>query len=358
MRTTRTSRLQTLSMLCMLVVTILTSSAVSALHRPSRELPASVMGWRDEEDSTRIPLKSFSDSSSFVTAKKAATDAAPCPRTSPLQVVSRGGGGGGGDVKKNVPAPARNNPKKTTVLVTTTVVACLLWKFREPLGAIFSKDKIQSKTLEILGKLDSLPKLQSYASYVGGMALWELFGLSTIPVETAAGMVFGWNGILLSGSGKLLGAIVAFLLGRYGALAHWIQSKLSSNSFLQDASHSTEDSPLKVAFLMKMSSFPETIKNYGSALLSPIKLWMFVVATFFHGVTFSALWTYLGVDTAARLENTELPADGKLQFLLAAALFNGIVISPLSMAYWVKMMQKSKQQAAAFSSSFQKTKKR
>ncbi|KAL3941162.1 MAG: hypothetical protein SGBAC_004444 [Bacillariaceae sp.] len=248
--------------------------------------------------------------------------------------------------EKAAVAPAPRNPKKVALIVSiTAILAYLVWIFRVALGAIFSKEKIQSKTLEILGKLDSLPKHYSYASYVGGMALWEVFGLSTIPVETAAGMVFGWNAVLLSGSGKLMGATIAFLIGRYGALAHWIQSKLSSNSFLQLASHSTEDHPLRVAFLMKMSSFPETIKNYGSALLSPIKFWMFMFATAIHGTTFSALWTYLGVDTAARLENVDLPADTRLGFLLGAALFNGIVVSPLSMAYWVKSMQKSKQES-------------
>eukprot|EP00526_Cylindrotheca_closterium_P016452 CAMPEP_0113647454 /NCGR_PEP_ID=MMETSP0017_2-20120614/25116_1 /TAXON_ID=2856 /ORGANISM="Cylindrotheca closterium" /LENGTH=332 /DNA_ID=CAMNT_0000559505 /DNA_START=106 /DNA_END=1107 /DNA_ORIENTATION=+ /assembly_acc=CAM_ASM_000147 len=322
-----TSRLQMLlSILCLFLAS--SGGVVSALHRPSRELPASMMGWRNDNDSSRI--SESSSSQAFVSARKVATDATHRS----LQVS-----GGTGSA---APAPARNT-KKVAILVSVPTVAYLLWTFREPLGAIFNKEKIQSKTLEILGKLDSLPKFEAYACYVGGMALWEVFGLSTIPVETAAGMVFGWNGVLLSGSGKLLGAIIAFFLGRYGALAHWIQSKLSSNSFLQLASHSTEDNPLMVAFLMKMSSFPETIKNYGSAILSPIKFWMFVFASLVHGTTFSALWTYLGVDTAARLENTSLPADGRLQFLLGVALFNGIVISPLSMAYWVKSMQKSKQ---------------
>jgi hypothetical protein len=82
-------------------------------------------------------------------------------------------------------------------------------------------------------------------------------------------------------------------------------------------------------------------KNYGSAVLSPpITLWMFAIATLFHGGMFSALWTYLGVDSAARLESTvPLPADPLLQFLLTLALINGIVISPVSMAYWVRTLQ-------------------
>jgi len=304
-------------LLCLLTTTL---TLVSALHRPSPEPLA--LDRRNRE--VRI---SKASSDSFVSRRRILAEGA-C-----LQVS-------GGATET---AAARKDTKKVALLVTIPTLAYLLWTFRKPLGAIFSKEKIQSKTLEILGKLDSLPKHYSYASYMGGMAIWEALGLSTIPVETAAGMVFGWNAVILSGSGKLIGAILAFCLGRHGALANWIQSKLASNSFLQLASHSTENNPLMAAFLMKLSSFPETIKNYGAAILSPIKLWMFVLACSIHGTTFSALWTYLGVDTAARLENTNLPLDGRLQFLLGLALFNGIVISPLSMAYWVKTMQKSKE---------------
>ena len=82
-------------------------------------------------------------------------------------------------------------------------------------------------------------------------------------------------------------------------------------------------------------------KNFGSSILSPpITLGMFAVATLFHGGMFSALWTYLGVDSAARLESTvPLPADPLLSTLMTLALINGIVISPVSMAYWVRTLQ-------------------
>jgi uncharacterized membrane protein YdjX (TVP38/TMEM64 family) len=147
---------------------------------------------------------------------------------------------------------------------------------------------------------------------------------------------FGWQGCLLSGGGKLLGAVIAFLLGRYGPLATWVQQKLKSNSFLQLIEESTGSNPLKVTFLVKLSCFPETIKNYGSAILFPIKLWMFTLATIIHGGTFSALWTYLGVDAAKRLADPSLPSDPRLQLLLVLAMINGVIVSPLAMAYWIR----------------------
>jgi uncharacterized membrane protein YdjX (TVP38/TMEM64 family) len=245
----------------------------------------------------------------------------------------------GGSISE-VDAP--KDSSKVKIAVTTGAVVTVAWAgwvYRASLAEIFNKDKIQAKTLEILHNLDGLPKIQSYTTYALGMAIWEVGGLSTIPVETAAGMVFGWQGCLLSAGGKLLGAVIAFLLGRHGPLATWVQQKLKSNSFLQLVEESTGSNPLKVAFLIKLSCFPETIKNYGSAILFSIKLWMFTVATIIHGGTFSALWTYLGVDAAKRLADPSHPSDPRLQFLLVLAMINGVIVSPLAMAYWVRSLK-------------------
>ena len=233
---------------------------------------------------------------------------------------------------------------RTAVILMPTMA--LLWFSRDKWIGLFSKAKLESKTLEILNELNSMPKHYSYTIYTAGMALWETIGLSTIPIETAAGMVFGWTGLFLSGGGKLIGAMIAFLIGRYGILAQWIHDKFSENSFLQLVQDSTEKNPLKVAFLLRLSCFPEPIKNYGSAILSPIRLFMFVLATVVHQWTFTALWTYLGVDTAARLESVDLPPDRLLQKLLGLALVNGFVVTPLAMAYWVKSLKAHKNTAS------------
>mmetsp|Transcript_117111 Transcript_117111/g.239577 ORF Transcript_117111/g.239577 Transcript_117111/m.239577 type:complete len:85 (-) Transcript_117111:90-344(-) len=76
-------------------------------------------------------------------------------------------------------------------------------------------------------------------------------------------------------------------------------------------------------------------------MLKPIRWWMFVLGTVVHGLTFTALWTYLGVDTAARLKDTQglLPPDQLLKTLLSIALINGAVVSPLSMVYWMRTLR-------------------
>ena len=263
--------------------------------------------------------------------------------------LATGQGGGSEQEKKQHPVKSNSQQQqlqKIKLILGTCAVlvaASYGWVFRETLAEVFDKKKLQDKTLEILKALDALPKHQSYSIYIMGMACWEMLGMSTIPVETAAGMIFGWRGALLSGGGKLLGAIIAFCIGRFGILADWIQSTLAKNSFLNLVKEETESKPFQVALLLKFSCFPETIKNYGSAFLFPIRLWMFMSATIVHGWTFSALWTYLGVDTAKRLVDPSLPADARLQLLILLSIINGIFVSPGLMVYWIRDLSATKE---------------
>jgi uncharacterized membrane protein YdjX (TVP38/TMEM64 family) len=272
--------------------------------------------------------------------------------------------GGGGNKVSTTPNrttknhPSQNNPtltpataKKAVVLISTVTVFYGLWITRASWMTFFNKEKLLAKTLEILHHLNQQPKAISYTTYMLGMAVWEALGLSTIPVETASGMVFGWTGLYLSAIGKLIGAVAAFCLARYGFLAAFIQKQLSTNEVLKSLEDSAQAYPLGVTIMLKLSCFPETIKNYGAGLLFSIHLWMFTLATVVHGWTFTSLWTYLGVDTAKRLQDATIPVDGKLQFLLLLALINGIVVSPLAMAVWLKSIRTTKSSVSSKPSS-------
>mmetsp|Transcript_33620 Transcript_33620/g.79297 ORF Transcript_33620/g.79297 Transcript_33620/m.79297 type:complete len:355 (-) Transcript_33620:272-1336(-) len=235
--------------------------------------------------------------------------------------------------------------KKGLLLVSVAAAAYGLFHTRSTWMTLFNKEKLQTSVVRTLESLNDLPHMYSRSFYTIAMALWETMGMSTIPVETAAGMVFGWSAFYWSGLGKVLGACLAFGLGR-GALSAIVNEKLSSNAFLKLVQSSTDENPLLVTILIKLSCFPETVKNFGSSMLKPITWWMFVSATAVHGLTFTALWTYLGVDTAARLKDTTgmLPADQRLKTLLTLALINGIVVSPLSMAYWMRTLRQKQQE--------------
>lgn len=70
-----------------------------------------------------------------------------------------------------------------------------IWYYRTPLSSVFNKQKLQDYTLHTLQQLNDLPYLYSRLVYTIGMIVWECLGMSTIPVETAAGMVFGWSAV-------------------------------------------------------------------------------------------------------------------------------------------------------------------
>eukprot|EP00934_Nitzschia_sp_Nitz4_P000289 Nitzschia sp. Nitz4//scaffold11_size288233//243285//243794//NITZ4_000812-RA/size288233-exonerate_protein2genome-gene-0.42-mRNA-1//1//CDS//3329534188//289//frame0 len=150
-------------------------------------------------------------------------------------------------------------------------------------------------------------------------------------------MVFGWPAFPLSAMGKLLGALVAFGLMRCGTWAErHVEPRLPQHPTLTRLADLAASSPLTAALLIKSSGFPETIKNFTAGLLRSIRPWMFVLGIILHGWLFSGLWTWVGVDTALRLEDADTPVSRILQFLVSMVLVHGFVISPLVLAYFLR----------------------
>jgi hypothetical protein len=192
---------------------------------------------------------------------------------------------------------------------------------------LLDKERLQEETLRLLKTYlepkDGSAVWKSLTIYAAVMAAWEFLGLSTIPVETAAAMVFGWPALLASGAGKLTGASASFMVGRT-LLRTWVQQqkavqdnvvfqilqheqdaepvaaaagryKMDKNKPMRPTAVVAGHSPLQTALFMKFSCFPELIKNMGSgAILSDQKLSFsaFLLATAFHGLGFTALWTW------------------------------------------------------------------
>ena len=272
-------------------------------------------------------------------------------------------------------------PSSTTVLSNSktpvkrtlwTAVACtliytLVTQRHVWVPVLTNKQVLQDTTLSVLHRLtpsDTDPSsawLRTYLLYGCGMAVWEFCGLSTIPVETAAGMVLGWPaGAVASLAGKLCGACTAYALGRRAR--DWVLQNVPAvqqSTLLQLLLHSNNNDsnsnkssratdmarpppypPLLTTFLMKFSCFPELLKNLGSSLIPVVEPWMFVLATVLHGGTFTLVWTWLGVDTAARLHQTDLPRNVALQATLVGTFILGVVITPMVMIWWMRDLQR------------------
>jgi uncharacterized membrane protein YdjX (TVP38/TMEM64 family) len=276
-------------------------------------------------------------------------------------------------VKENTVYTLWRNPH--TVLYTCAILVTLvpLYSTRASWIPFFQKERIQAQTIQILRRFqDTENETLALLQYTLGMTIWEFFGLSTIPVETAAGMVFGWKAAIASGIGKLVGAVLTFVITQV-ILRDRVQARLVSNPLFQllleqspkrhhddddrskcatpvsakssSSSVATVASPWQTSVCLKFSCVPELVKNCGSALLN-IPLWIFMAVTVGHGWTYTALWTWTGVDAAAQLlrEDGAVPVHGSnlpLQIALAVALLIGVVGSPLLMAWWIRELRRT-----------------
>jgi uncharacterized membrane protein YdjX (TVP38/TMEM64 family) len=237
--------------------------------------------------------------------------------------------------------------------VASVLLAGVVYRNRDVLT---NKDRIQEETLRLLRNLHPadetggvVPSGRSLALYSVGMAAWELCSLSTIPVETAAGMVFGWKAAPFSLAGKLLGAGTAFGLGR-GWMHRWATDRLQRYSVWQLVANSQRFSPWATAFLIKYSCFPEFVKNFGSSFLrvSPLQ---FVTATIVHGGGFTMLWTWWGVEAAHKLRSHAHVSSPGLKVALVVAGFVGVVATPALMAWWINSLRQEAAETAKASPS-------
>jgi len=263
---------------------------------------------------------------------------------------------GGSQTKKgkSTPSSPTSISKKSAIqwtltLSSLTALGVYAYSTRESWSPLLlDKKKLQQAAVDILEGLrpadpnDATQRYRAYALYASGMTTWEMLGLSTIPVETAAGMVFGWPAAVASATGKLMGASLAFWFGR-SVLQKVVLRQFADNAMLQLLRENSAERhhPLLSALMMKFSCFPETIKNYGTAAFLPsVNFITFFGATFFHGVMFTLLWTWLGVETSQQLEAEAANSLG-LQIALGAMLVMGFVVSPVSMAWWIRDLRKA-----------------
>ena len=262
-------------------------------------------------------------------------------------------------------------------MVLSSFLSYTLYEYRTIWLPLFNKEMIQQKVVSILQQIiptstnpnnnnnNNIPPFQSLLYYTCGMALWEFFGLSTIPVETAAGMIFPQYpvAVLTSLMGKVVGATIAFLLGR-----NYLQQSIQQHSMIQSnpifqilLSNSTSStststgtstgsitsttpskstsSSFRTALCMKFSCFPELIKNFGSSCISSISIWNFILVTLLHGGFYTMVWTYLGYDTAQHVADPTLSPNHYVPIIVATAMITGCVLTPLVMTWWIRHLQ-------------------
>ena len=194
-----------------------------------------------------------------------------------------------------------------------------------------NKDAIQAFNFkeQLALMLDTLSSMgtKGLVTYIVLFLVWELVVGVTTPVETAAGMAFGFqNGIIANAIGKSSGAIIAFLLGRF-VLKEFVADKLEGNEYLDLVKESITKHPIRVALIWRFSFLPEQIKNFGLAIL-PLKTWQFVTAVLLHGFPFTVLWTFMGNEMGLVVKGILDKPSKILKVLIVGVNILGFFISP------------------------------
>lgn len=267
----------------------------------------------------------------------------------------RGGAGFRGKVTSNnnelVPN-GRNKFDKNAISIgaSLTIVSAMVvlsysnWDWlKTVLSAFFDREKLRKNLIQKLNEVAEQGH-RGLVAYIVGFSFWEVCGLPTSVVETAAGMAFGFKqGLLGSFIGKTWGSIMAFLFGRT-LLSRVVQIQMEKNETLQLVDKSVARHPFKSALIVRYSVFPQLFKNFGLSMTRPVSLPIFIAAIVIHGFPFSVLWAALGNDSLMRLRASELgePIASNVVlngFLVCVTIF-GFVVSPAVTGWWLADLRK------------------
>ena len=132
--------------------------------------------------------------------------------------------------------------------------------------------------------------------------------------------------------------MLAFFIGR-SLLYDTVKNKLATNEIFTLLQYSITQKPIRSALLMRFSSFPELMKNFGLAIM-PLHYSVFALAIFIHGVPYSLLWAYIGNESKKRLNESYNPTNRLYEGLLLFSGIFGVFGSPSILAYWMFDMKK------------------
>ena len=161
-------------------------------------------------------------------------------------------------------------------------------------------------------------------------------------------MAFGrGRGLAGSFAGKTCGSCLAFALGRT-LLSDVVSSRVGGSEPFDSIVRGAARNPVRTAFVVRYSVFPQAVKNFGMALTTPVSFPVFLLSIVVHGLPFSTLWAALGDDAGSRLRASEsgdgeggiIPANLVLNGLLAFVTVFGFVVSPAITGWWLADLRK------------------
>mmetsp|Transcript_32205 Transcript_32205/g.94797 ORF Transcript_32205/g.94797 Transcript_32205/m.94797 type:complete len:334 (-) Transcript_32205:1933-2934(-) len=209
-------------------------------------------------------------------------------------------------------------------------------------------EAFKAKLLDTLTDVNKNGGPRGLGLYMVFLSLWAACGLTTLPVESSAGMAFGWRkGLLMNVMGKMSGSLLAYGIGRIFLEEYVVSSLEGKNEVFGLVETAVAQKPYRTSVLVRLFPFPELVKNLGLSILPPVQLGVFLAATFTHTFPFTLLWTYLGCDTVAHMRDASLAPNRVLAAVLVAVTAFGVFGSPALAALFVRSMKLEHDKAAA-----------
>ena len=199
------------------------------------------------------------------------------------------------------------------VLLTTAITA----------NPVFAKDVATAQSFNPQELLRSALKWIESLGYVGGLAFVLIYILATVAfipgsiLTLGAGVVFGVVlGSLYVFVGATLGAIAAFLVGRYLA-RNWISKKIDGNAKFTAIDRAVADEGFKIVLLTRLSPvFPFNLLNYAFGITG-VSLKDYAIASV-GMVPGTVMYVYLGSlgGDIARIGSENQPSELSTQWAI------------------------------------------
>lgn len=129
-----------------------------------------------------------------------------------------------------------------------------------PISAEFNLQALLKNSLEWIDSLGSIAPI----AFIGLYIIATIAFLPAFVLTLGAGVLFGlWLGSIYVFIGATLGAIAAFLVGRYLA-RDWVAKKIASNDKFRSIDRAVGKEGLKIVLLTRLSpAFPFNLLNYA-----------------------------------------------------------------------------------------------
>lgn len=155
-----------------------------------------------------------------------------------------------------------------------------------------------------------------------------------IVIELGEGFLFGFNkGVVLAVTGKSLGSLAAFGLGRsalnLSGMRERLTEKLRSWTLARQAAESVERHGLLSVFLIRIAPVPCVVKNYAPALLTEIPWSTYATASLLGLLPTTAAHAYAGTLASSFADLTSghgaaMHAVGAVSVFASAALVSAL----------------------------------